>query len=1461
MATRNSDVNLVIRAQNDAGRAINSVADSLEALFGDAKDANGGLGDLGRTLASLDKAFAAINSKADAAASAFQRQQSAIGESRQQLAAVEGQAEAAARALEKLRTAVVDEVLAGRDQSPLLRQIEQVEQAQAALNARAATLTSTIDVQASSLHKSETGLLGLSSTLFAVRDGQAEAEARIELTNQALREQAAAAERVSEVQQRINNLTGVNRPDATGSAARAADILLAADAEFRLAEARREGNSRLAERAALEATLERTTGAGRVRATDAGATFSALAERERLAEDVERTAKAERDLAAAANATNSALAERAQIEAALERNTGIGRGRAIDNGATVTALTELIDKEHQAALAAARMDLEVEQLRATLDPLAAIQSRYNDTLARFRELAAAGKIGADELAGAEQHLAEQANRARAALERGEHVGKAGLFGLRPHELQNLSYQVNDVFTQLASGTSLTQTLGQQGGQILQLFPRLTSAIVGAFTNPAFLAAAGVFAAIAVGLKQAGDEAERLRKFSGLVAGRGDLGAYDPKKLTDQAKALQRLGAAAADADKAVTSFIEQGLSSDAIEGLGRAAQETAERLGQSLPDAAQAAAEAFSAGFDAIAKFDEKLSFLTASEREHIQALFDSGNAEAARTEARLAYQRMEDGIAAKQRGPWADASRSLGKAWHELVDSIGDSLPIKATVTVLNELAGAVKGVGDAIADALGNDKAPTGAAAASSKISAVQAQIRKLREEIDGYESAIEKGSPISGTLNNLLTYSRRQLSSAEAELARLEKGAPDTVTDDPNGVAAKKRAERLDEINDEERLQSLRSRGQKGLSAADSARRVQLAGDAAFQNEMAATGDAIVATRLRELAVAKEQREVDKQNEAARKTARQEREREIRQFQSRVVGAEGGTGKNPYSTAKGYGQFTESTFLSQFNKVFPDRASTMSRDQILALRQNEQVARAIIDNYSRENARFLESFGAKVTAGNLYLAHFLGAGGAKAVLTAPGNRPVDQIIQRLPNAGAVLSGNQGYLRTNGGKGRYRTASELQAFIGNRVGDTGAPQSQGQAAISDLIEDNQRRQEQFNLAIRHGNEERQRGVDALRAEAGLYDEALLAERRRQAVADAELDLRQKVEDANKNLKPGETAVIVTPEQVAQAKELAGALFDAQHAREALDGRLDAAQRPLNNLEEQRDLLIQQRDLLESMGEFEAADDVRDQITALGGSIDEAYEKLIAFYQALSPTERVQLGIVDQAQLDNLITKLDLAREKSKEWGRILGISARDWASAISGNATRALTSFIERVASGRNVFGALGQSVREFAAGFISSIAQMIIQLAAFAAAVAILRALGVPIPASTFGGVGGGSVKAGVNHTGGIAGSAGGVQRMVPAAAFARAMRYHTGGIAGFKPNEVPAILEEGEEVLTKGDPRHRANGGAGGGREQPISVKNINLFDRAELAAEMLSSKEGQRAVLNIVSKNKRALQGG
>jgi hypothetical protein len=53
----------------------------------------------------------------------------------------------------------------------------------------------------------------------------------------------------------------------------------------------------------------------------------------------------------------------------------------------------------------------------------------------------------------------------------------------------------------------------------------------------------------------------------------------------------------------------------------------------------------------------------------------------------------------------------------------------------------------------------------------------------------------------------------------------------------------------------------------------------------------------------------------------------------------------------------------------------------------------------------------------------------------------------------------------------------------------------------------------------------------------------------------------------------------------------------------------------------------------------------------------------------------------------------------------------------------------------------------------------------------------------------------------HEGGVVGQSA-TQRYVHPAYFEDAPRYHSGGLAGLRPNEVPAILERGERIIPKG-----------------------------------------------------------
>ncbi len=274
------------------------------------------------------------------------------------------------------------------------------------------------------------------------------------------------------------------------------------------------------------------------------------------------------------------------------------------------------------------------------------------------------------------------------------------------------------------------------------------------------------------------------------------------------------------------------------------------------------------------------------------------------------------------------------------------------------------------------------------------------------------------------------------------------------------------------------------------------------------------------------------------------------------------------------------------------------------------------------------------------------------------------------------------------------------------------------------------------------------------------------------------------------------------------------------------------------------------QVEFLRNIGENGQADAIEKQIGGVNIQIRAAIDNLIEFYQNLTPAQQVQLGILDPRQLQNIIDRLRLAKQGAQEFGKVLGISGETIAKTLGSGIATSFTNFINKVAAGKNVFKSLTNGIREFAANFISSIAQMIIQLLAYAAAVSILRVLGVPIPTTSFG----------QHHSGGIAGeTAGGVRRSVDPAWFAGAMRYHTGGVAGFAPNEVGIIAERGEEILTKGDPRHRANGGLGGGSSgQQGGVTVIPVFDHATALEQSLRAPRGERVFIQHVSDNAQAI---
>ncbi|MDW6026566.1 peptidoglycan DD-metalloendopeptidase family protein [Mesorhizobium sp. BAC0120] len=124
------------------------------------------------------------------------------------------------------------------------------------------------------------------------------------------------------------------------------------------------------------------------------------------------------------------------------------------------------------------------------------------------------------------------------------------------------------------------------------------------------------------------------------------------------------------------------------------------------------------------------------------------------------------------------------------------------------------------------------------------------------------------------------------------------------------------------------------------------------------------------------------------------------------NRIIHVESGgnaRAQNPLSTAAGLGQFIKSTWLRMIRTYRPELFKSMSEAEILALRFDPTVSREMVANLARENEARLRAYGHSITAGRLYLAHFLGPDGAHQALAAPSNALVSDVL-----GGQVISAN---------------------------------------------------------------------------------------------------------------------------------------------------------------------------------------------------------------------------------------------------------------------------------------------------------------------------------------------------------------------------------------------------------------------------------------------------------------------
>lgn len=116
------------------------------------------------------------------------------------------------------------------------------------------------------------------------------------------------------------------------------------------------------------------------------------------------------------------------------------------------------------------------------------------------------------------------------------------------------------------------------------------------------------------------------------------------------------------------------------------------------------------------------------------------------------------------------------------------------------------------------------------------------------------------------------------------------------------------------------------------------------------------------------------------------------------NRIIHVESGgsaRAKNPLSTATGLGQFITRTWIRMMNTYRPDLARSLSTTELLALRFDPTLSREMVRNLAHEGEAYLRARGHQITAGRLYLCHFLGMEGASQVLSAPSDALLVSIL----------------------------------------------------------------------------------------------------------------------------------------------------------------------------------------------------------------------------------------------------------------------------------------------------------------------------------------------------------------------------------------------------------------------------------------------------------------------------------
>ncbi|PTX49060.1 tail length tape measure protein [Gemmobacter caeni] len=981
---------------------------------------------------------------------------------------------------------------------------------------------------------------------------------------------------------------------------------------------------------------------------------------------------------------------------------------------------------------------------------------------------------------------------------GEDAG-VEMYGLRPYQMVNLGYQINDVIGGVAMGQAPLQILAQQAGQFAQIWPEAMVALVRGV--PILLAAGAAFSPLIAAMMRVSEQKENLRFFNQQLAVSADGGRYSAEGLSQATREMRKFGVATEDARTMLMGFVSAGIDQGQFVGLGRLAKDLAEVTGQDVPAAAEKMLTAFRGGSQGVRDLDREMNFLTASQLDQVRAMERAGNAAGAMA---LAQGALRDKLAATkpELTEWQKATKEMGQAWDDLVTAVEQSGLIELASKGLMLVAMSAKGWAYLARNASGAIQS-TIAPNDLQRMTALTDRRNKILNDIARDDGAF---APRTAALQEELAAVEAEIESILRDQNEAYKEASDLRDQNKDASEAEKKIQ--SDINFELDRQIETAQREAELAALTNRERFIEQGlleakTRAMEAQKALGLDAVGLTEeqnrlLRErLGMA-----FDTQASAELMTSSG-----MSGLVDKIVGVESGgnaSAKNPQSTATGLGQFIASTWLDMFRRYFPDRAASMSEAAILELRKESAISRKMVELYAMENAKVLQSAGVAVNEASLYLAHFLGPRGAAGVMAASASTPVSSILgaDQIAANRSILEG--------------KNAGEVRAWSQRKMGVSSAELDISREMVK-LDEDRAKK------AADEEEKRLKREADYMRSYAERMEGQKLElslqtqEARQAAITKALYD---------EELKAKEAGLQLTKEQRDEIASLTGRQFDRENAETRV-----------NQILERRQLLVQNLTMAREAGDAEAISKITGELDGLEGDLGKAIDDAIAFWQAIGGPQ------ADAAILKLKTLKVDVQVMQNESQQVI-----RSWNEWAANQASSGISQLAQDIAAGENAIDSLGRAFAKFAADFLIKMGEMIVQ----ANMLKILQGSGFGNIVGGF--LGGLGVPVPIAHTGGVIGTDALSTKVVNPAVFSGAMRYHGGGFPGLKPNEVPTVLEMGEEVLTASDPRHRKNGGGA------TQVRVVNVLDPNEILDTAVSSPSGEQSLINFVTRNKRAISG-